>query len=139
MVASGKTSPLWWSQFTVVGPSTRSVADAEKLTAAPPGPVASTVLSAGTVTAGGVVSTTVTSNESDPALPRESVEEQVTTVVPSAKTSPLWWSQFTVVGRSTRSVADAEKLTAAPPGPVASTVLSAGTGPQAAWCRERAH
>ena len=47
-----------------------------------------TVMSAGTVIAGGVVSTTVTVNDAVDVLPATSLAEQLTVVVPSPKTAP---------------------------------------------------
>jgi hypothetical protein len=66
-------------------PSTRSLALAEKLTGAPLCPVAGVDMSEGTVTVGGVVSTTVTLNELLPLYPESRfwpVAVQVTSVVP---------------------------------------------------------
>src|ERR1051326_6955468 len=65
-VPSEKTEPDGGVQVTEVLRSTRSVAVTVKLTVAPAGLVASAVMSAGTLTVGGVVSTTVTLNEPVP-------------------------------------------------------------------------
>src|SRR5947209_1447585 len=73
------------------------------MTVAPPGPVASAVMSAGSVSVGAVVSWTVTSNVPDAG-------RHVTGTLPS-----------------TASSADGEKVTAAPAGPVASSVMSPGS------------
>ena len=59
-----------------------------KLTTAPAALVASAVMSAGTVTTGGVVSTTVTLKASLVLLPAASVAVQVTDVVPSGNVLP---------------------------------------------------
>ncbi len=75
--------------------------------------VASAVMSAGTVTAGAVVSSTVTMNDPVPVLPAASVAEQLTVVVPRANT-PAGGVQVTSTLPSTRSVAVAVKLTVAP-------------------------
>src|SRR5437660_539638 len=56
---TGKVAPLPGEQVTGSVPSTTSVAVATKVTAAPEGPLASVVMSAGRCSAGGV-STTVT-------------------------------------------------------------------------------
>jgi hypothetical protein len=57
---SGNVAPEAGAHVAATGPSTRSLAEAVKVTAAPLGPVASVVILAGTVTAGGVLSSTVT-------------------------------------------------------------------------------
>ena len=57
---SAKVLPDAGVQTGVIEPSTVSVAVAVNVTTAPLGPVASAVMSAGTVTTGSVVSTTVT-------------------------------------------------------------------------------
>ncbi len=59
VVPSGKVEPEAGEQVAATEPSTMSVAEAEKVAIAPDGPVASRVISEGTVTVGGVVSTTV--------------------------------------------------------------------------------
>ena len=55
---------------------------------APLGPVASLVISSGTVTSGGVVSSTVMVNDAVALLPASSVAEQLIGVSPSGKVSP---------------------------------------------------
>src|SRR5439155_3231602 len=65
-----------------VAPSTESSADTENGTGAPLGDVASAIMSAGTVKAGGVVSTTVMVNAAEPVLPWASVDEQRTVAAP---------------------------------------------------------
>ena len=75
---------------------------------APFGPVASTVIDAGTVTTGGVVSRTVTSKEPLAELFDESVAVQVTVVEPIGNVAPLGWSHDGAMLPSTRSFADAE-------------------------------
>src|SRR5436305_1637707 len=106
---------------------TASVAVAWKVAAAPGAPVASAVMSAGTVSAGGVVSRTVTLNDLVPVLPALSVLLTVTLVAPRAKTEPLAWSGLVASLPSTASAAEVAKVTAAPLGPVASATMSAGT------------
>src|SRR5436190_6317368 len=113
VVPNGNVSPELASQVTGTDPSTRSVAEVEKSTAAPLGPVASTVRSCGRLRVGAVVSCTVMLNEPLLALPRVSVAEQITVVVPSENVSPEVASQVTGTDPSTRSVAEVEKSTAA--------------------------
>src|SRR5689334_24915933 len=77
--------------------------------------------------AGGVVSRTVTVNEFLPMLPRVSVAWQFTVVVPKPKVEPDAGVQVTGRLPSTISFAVTVKLTAAPLGPVASTIMSPGS------------
>ena len=123
---SAKTSPEAWSQETGTSPSTPSLAEAEKSTLAPPGPVATAVRSPGRTRAGAVVSLTVTSKLPDVRFLAASTAEQVTVVVPTAKVSPEAWSHVTGTSPSTASLAEVVKSTLAPPGPVASAVRSPG-------------
>ena len=81
----GNREPDAGVQVTGTGPSTRSFADATKLTTAPETLVAVTVMSAGNVNAGGVVSTTVTLKLAVPVFPFVSVAVQLTVVIPSGK------------------------------------------------------
>jgi hypothetical protein len=127
VVPSGKVEPEAGEQVAARAPSTISLADAEKLIVAPEGPVASTVMLAGTFTVGGVVSTTDTLKLALPVFPAASVAEQLTVTVPRAKVEPEEGEQLGVIAPSTRSLAEAVKETAAPEGPVASTTLFAGT------------
>ena len=76
---------------------------------------------------GGLVSCTVTVNESLPVLPWPSVAWQETLVVPSGSVLPEAGEQLAEMVPSTMSLADAEKVTAAPPAPVASAVIGEGT------------
>src|SRR5215212_1339210 len=87
------------------------------------GPV---VMLAGTVTAGAVVSSTVMVNDALLRFVAASVAEQWTVVAPSGNVSPLAASQIGVTEPSTRSDAETVNVTAAPDGPVASAVMSAG-------------
>jgi hypothetical protein len=127
VVPSGNVDPLTGVQVTGTSPSTASVAEEVKLNAAPVAPVASTLAFAGTVTFGAVVSVTVTVKEAARLLPRASVAVQLTAVGPSGNVDPLAGVHVTSTTPSTLSVADVVKLNAAPVGPVASTVASAGT------------
>src|SRR5205823_4208958 len=81
----GKVAPLL-TEYVIAGLGvTASVAVAGGYcTTAPPGPVASTVRSAGTASAGAVVSRTVTLNDPVALLPAASVAVTVTFVTPSA-------------------------------------------------------
>lgn len=60
-------------------------------------------------------------------FPAVSVAEQVTVVVPSANVLPDAGVHVGVSGPSTSSVADALKVTGAPPEPVASVEIGPGT------------
>ena len=111
----------------VTVPSTMSVAVAVNDATAPEGPVASRTWSPGTVTDGGVVSTTVTSNEPAAVFPRGSVAVQVTVVVPMANVGPESGVQIGVTDPATMSKAVAVKETSAPEEPVASATRSAGS------------
>src|SRR5438876_1120349 len=77
-----KVLPLAGEQVGVSAPSTMSLALAVKVAIAPEAAVASTVMLGGQVTAGGVVSWTVTVKVQLPVLLCASVDEQVTVVVP---------------------------------------------------------
>src|SRR2546425_6423256 len=84
-------------------------------------------MSPGTVMCGGVVSRTVTANEDEPVFPWASLAVQSTRVVPSVNMNPEDGLQVAVTGPSTMSVAPTENGTVAPPEPVASAMMSAGT------------
>jgi hypothetical protein len=127
VVPIAKVEPEAGEQVGVIAPSTMSVADDVKLTAAPDEPVASFVILAGTVTTGAVVSTTVTVKVLLPVLPAKSVAEHVTVVVPIAKVEPEAGEQAVVIAPSTMSVADDVKVAVAPAEEVPSTVMFAGT------------
>ena len=107
VVPSGNVEPDAGEQEAATEPDTVSVAEAEKLTTAPEGPVASTVILAGTVTVGGVVSTTDTLKLALPVFPAASVAEQLTAAAPRAKVEPEAGEQLGVRGPSTRSLAEA--------------------------------
>ena len=78
-----------------------------KLYGAPVGSAAAMVAFTGTVTAGAVVSATVTVNDPEPVLPWASVAVQLTVVVPRGKVEPLGGVQLTVRTPSMLSVAEA--------------------------------
>jgi len=59
-----------------------------KVTTAPEGPVASWIMLAGRVRAGGIVSWTVMWKDAEPMLPAASAALQLTRVVPRAKVLP---------------------------------------------------
>src|SRR5437879_5778955 len=98
-------SPDAGEQLTIVAPSTRSCADALKVTTAPVIDFASTVRSAGTRTAGGVVSTTVTVKVDAATLPVRSVAVQVTVVMPTGNLAPDAGTHLTATGPSMSSTA----------------------------------
>src|SRR2546428_13715752 len=84
-------------------------------------------MSAGRDSAGGVVSTTLTSKVAAPVLPAKSVAVQVTTFVPSGKMDPDVGVHETVTGPSTMSEADEENVTTARGGPVGASENVCGT------------
>src|SRR6185436_4825468 len=86
----------------------------------------STIIFAGQVTVGGVVSWTLTVKVQVPVLPWASVEEQVTVVVPIAKVLALAGEQVTASVPSTMSLAEAVKLATVPAALVASIIILAG-------------
>src|SRR6185436_21063071 len=71
VVPTANVEPLAGEQTTGRGPSASSEAAAVNVTTAPLGPVASTTMSSGTTTFGGVVSPTVTLKEPVTVLPAE--------------------------------------------------------------------
>jgi hypothetical protein len=95
VIPTWKTLPEAGEQVVWTVPDTASVALAVYVTVAWfPGP-AVTVMFAGTVNAGGVVSWTLIVNDEDPGVPRLSVAVQVTVVVvPSANIEPDTGAQF---------------------------------------------
>lgn len=83
----------------------------------------------GAVKTGEVVSRTVTLKDATAWFPTASVARMRTAVVPSGKVLPDDGAQITVTGLLTASSAIGHaKVTSAPVGPVASTVMSDGTG-----------
>src|SRR5262245_64673739 len=111
------------SQMTSGVISTRSVAELEKLTAAPLGPVASATTRSGTVNWGGVVSRTVTWKLPDAVLPLSSLTVQPTVVSPSPNVLPGTGVHMGMSGPSTSSSALTENGTTAPNGPLASCTI----------------
>src|SRR5688572_25046008 len=82
-------------------------------------------MGAGSFSVGGVVSHTVTGNDDGgEALPCRSVAPHVTVVVPSGKNEPEGGRHLTGTETSTMSLAQVAKVTGAPVGPVAGTVMS---------------
>src|SRR5262245_34895820 len=112
---SGNVAPDEGLHETLGAESTRSAALTTNDTDAPPGPVASALTGPGTVTVGGVVSTTVTVNEPAGAPLTGSV--QLTAVGPSGNTDPGPGKQFSPA---------LSYGTAAPFGPVASKLKFPG-------------
>jgi hypothetical protein len=127
VVPGGNVEPEAGLHVTGTEPSTRSDAEALYFTTAPLELVACTVISAGSFNIGGVVSTTVTLKEAKPVLPALSLAVQATVVEPNANLEPDEGVQVGFKEPSTASEAETVNLTTAPPGPVASTVISAGT------------
>jgi len=107
VVPNGNVAPELGLQLGVSDPSKLSAALAEKVTTAPLGLVASTVMSPGTVTTGGVgsTSTTVTLKDAAPVFPCASVARQLTIVVPTGNVLPELGLQLGVSAPSTLSVA----------------------------------
>ncbi len=131
VVPSGNVEPEAGIQSGTIGPSKLSLAEATKLTTAPEGPVASIVISDGTVTTGGIVSVMIVNVTVTVKLPFAvflfaSVAEQLTVVCPMGKMEPEAGVQVTGTEPATRSVAEAEKFTTVPAASVVSTVISAG-------------
>src|SRR5437899_10363471 len=84
-------------------------------------------ITGGSVSAGGVVSVTVIVNARVPVFPCESVELQVTDVVPTGDITPSAGRQVTDPATSSGSCATTSSTgTNAPPGPVASNVVISG-------------
>ena len=122
---SAKVDPEAGTATTVGAGSARSfAAGSAKPTTAPLAPVASTVMFAGGVTTGAVVSVTVTVCVAVPVLPAPSVALQVTVVAPTANGPVI--SGVGVNDPSTSSLALAEPSDTGVVGPLASTVTSAG-------------
>src|SRR3989441_8790656 len=126
VVPSGNMDPDDGLQVAVTGPSTMSVAPTENGTVAPPGPVASAVMSAGTVSDGGVVSTTWIVKDAMPVLPWASVARHTTVVAPNPNVEPEAGVQTGVSLPSTRSSAVTTKIPVAPDAPVASRGVPRG-------------
>src|SRR5882724_9373403 len=127
VVPSGKVAPDGGTHVTGSGPSTRSAAVAVNVAMAPNGPVAASARFPGSVRTGGFVSWTVTVKEPLARLRDRSSAEQSTVVMPRENVDPDAGTHATGSGPSTRSVAVAVKLAAAPKGPVASSVRLAGS------------
>jgi hypothetical protein len=106
-------------QVGVIEPSTISEAEAVNVTTAPLGPVALTVMLAGTATTGGVFCSTVTEKVPVAVFSALSVAEQDTVVVPSGNVEPDAGVHVTGTEPSTRSDAEAVNVTTAPPALVA--------------------
>jgi len=100
VLPSAKVLPEEGEQLGVSEPDTVSVAAAVKVTTAPLGPVASIGLGALMVTAGGVVSVTLTVKLAFATLPFVSVAVQATVVRPRGKGIPDAGAQETVAASS---------------------------------------
>ena len=108
VVPIGNVEPETGEHVAVSGPSMLSVADAENVSALPLGLFVVSVMSAGTVTTGRVVSTIVMLNDFDALFPWLSVALQVTAVVPNPNVEPVAGVQLNDETASSGSVADAE-------------------------------
>jgi hypothetical protein len=127
VVPAGNVVPDAGVQLTVGVVSTRSIAVAVKLTTAPLALVAFTVMFAGTVSWGGVVSPTVTVKVLVATLPAASAAEQVTAFAPRWNVLPDPGAQLTLTEPLTASLAvGGVKVKTAPAGLVASMVALAG-------------
>jgi len=126
VVPTANTEPEGGEQTTLGAGSQASLAVAVKLTTAPPGPAQVTRTSPGQVTAGAVVSSTVTEKVHCEELPSSSVAVTVTTVVPSAKVLPEGGTERIAGVGSHQSVAVGVNVTTSPAGLVHSTVKSVG-------------
>jgi hypothetical protein len=126
VVPSANVEPEAGVHTGVTAPSTRSMADDAYVTTAPLALVAVAAIVAGTASVGGVVSTTVTAKLPLAVLPWVSELVQLTLVVPSANVLPEGGLHVTGRVPSTRSVAPAANVTAAPLGPAASAVMLGG-------------
>jgi hypothetical protein len=94
-------------QVAVSAPSTASVAVTTNVSTLPLGSVVVSVMSAGTVTTGFVVSCTRTLNDADDEFPCESVALHVTFVDPNGNVDPDAGVHANDVTGSSGSVADA--------------------------------
>jgi len=126
VVVMENMSPDEGLQLTASDPSTKSLAETVKVTTAPCGPVASTVILAGKCSVGAVVSRTVTKKKPVPTFWWASVDEQSTSVTPSEKTEPDAEVQVTLTLPSTMSVAETLKTAGAPLAAAASAVILPG-------------
>src|SRR6478672_11523257 len=127
VVPTGNTDPDDGLQVTVRDPSTRSTADVTKLTARPAGTWVVRVKLEGTVSAGGVVSVTVTVNAfGAETFPEKSVAVQATVVSPTGNMEPEAGEHAVVGAGSRSSVAEAENAAARPFDDVASPTMFAG-------------
>src|SRR4051794_15464583 len=86
--ARAEVLPALGSRRGVMAPSTASLAEESKLTAAPSGPVASLMIESGMTRTGFVVSVTTTLNPAVALLPAPSVAVHDTRVVPTGNEEP---------------------------------------------------
>jgi hypothetical protein len=97
VVPTGKFEPEAGVHVGVIGPSTVSLAVAVNVSTFPDADPVLSVMSAGTVTVGGVVSCTVTWKEALLEFPAASLAVQLTVVVPSGNVDPDAGVQFELV------------------------------------------
>ncbi len=102
-------------------------AEPATLPRAPPYSVAATLIDAGAVTVGGIVSITVTMKVAAATRPELSIAVHVTCVLPSGNGNAPDGTQITGRVPSTGSLAEALKTYMAPAGLVASKVALGGT------------
>src|SRR5688500_8733752 len=110
VIPSANVVPAAGVQAGVIAPSTRSEAVAVNETAAPAAEVASAMMLSGSVSIGGVVSTTFTLNDAVASFPAASLAEQFTAVSPSGNVLPEAGVHSTSTSPSTSSLAVALKL-----------------------------
>src|SRR5688500_16924712 len=127
VVPIGNVLPDAGTHETPIVALTASLAEAANVITRPSAELASSLMSAGTVTNGAVVSRTVTLNADSAGLPAASSAEQTTFVVPSANRLPDAGRHETATAPLTVSVADVSNVTTRPPGEVASSTMFAGT------------
>ncbi len=113
------------SFVTVTDPQASEADAVPRLTACPDGEVHSTVMSAGTLRLGGVVSTTFTACVAEEWFPESSVAVQVTVVVPYPKRTGALFVTAGEGSHASDTVAD-PSVTACPSCEVHSTVTFAG-------------
>ena len=104
VVPIAKVLPLGGTHTGVSTPCSGSLPEAVKVTTAPEGPVAFTLMFDGTVTDGAAL-VTVTLNVTEVVIDAMSVAEHVTTVAPIGKVEPLAGTQLTASAWSRKSVA----------------------------------
>jgi len=118
VVPTANVDPDVREQVGATGPSRASVADTLKVAVAPLDDCASTFNAPGTLTTGGVVSTSVTLTVNEPVLtlPCASAARHATLVSPTGNVAPDAGEQDGAMEPSTMSVAVTAKVAEPPPG-----------------------